>query len=1201
MPKLALTLLGRFQAEYDNQPLTGFRTNKVQALLIYLVTESQPHLRESMMDLLWPDMPLDAARHNLRQILYYLRGAIPEVEAIKEAETEQVPLLLTDRRTIQLNPEAQITADIDQFQALQARCQEHRHADPLQCAACRQDLEDAAALYRGDFLADFFLPDSAPFEAWASARRTAFQRLYLDVLQKLGRIYLAHDLYKAAAEAARKQIAADDLRESAQRQLLEVLARSGQRNEALAHYDALRRRLWAELGVAPEKATVALVERIERGDLDQSTAVEAAGTAIAAAFGDEMKPTAPRFLVEDAVSEPVTTTFVTREHELARLQTALDGACDGRGQIIFITGSAGRGKTMLMQEFARRAAAADPDLVVVTGYCAAITGVGDPYLPFREALAALTGDVEARWSAGLISRQQAQQLWELMPVSLPALLKYGPDLVNSLLSAQALRERAAAWAAMNGSWIEELEAIRGKKQSTGVDQQRIFAEYAAVLKAIAAQRPLLFIIEDLHWVDTASSALLFYLSREISDQKILLAGTYRPEEVTLNRAGKAAAGHGQQHPLAGIFSELKRQHGDIWLDLGQRDGRAGRHFVDAYLDTLPNQLGESFRAALFRQTEGHPLFTVELIRALQVRGDLREDENGRWVAGESIDWTALPLKVEGVIERRIEPLEEDLHSILSAAAVEGEIFTAEVIAHVLGLDQRRLVQQLGQELDKKHLLVGAHALEWLRPARQRISLYRFRHQLFQQYLYQRLDEVERAYLHEAVADALEQLYAGHTGQVAGQLAHHFQVAGLIPQAIDYYRQAGEAAADVHAYNEAVAHYSRALELAEIGALSSADLAHLHTRLGGLLLVTRGDWAPEVGQAFGRAHELYQQNGESRQHFAALRGLAMYYRMRGELAEGRPYAEELISLARRLDDPLLIVEASFALGSLLYFAGEHAPAQENLERGIRNYQPEKHQTLSDDQDPGVALLSYSAHNLWLLGYPDRALRHANEAVALADELDHPYSKAMALIWSCWTHIFRWETELVLQRSAEAIRLSVKHDFPLFAAVGTVQHGWAIARQGQNAAGMAKMEQGLGAAAQAVGSESPPATLLIHFAGAYGDDWDPDQGLRILDEALAQVSENGLRLLEPELYRHQGELLLKRDGPGAEIEALLLRAVELARKQQVKSLELRAVMSLGRLWRSQGKTKEVQRMLSEVYGWFSEGFETADLTSAVNIML
>src|SRR5262245_34639407 len=504
----------------------------------------------------------------------------------------------------------------------------------------------------------------------------------------------------------------------------------------------------------------------------------------------------PPFLTQDPSSVDSAPVFVARERELAELQTALETARSGKGQILFVIGGAGRGKTMLVQEFARRAQATDPELSVVIGYCNAHTGLGDPYLPFREALNMLMGDVEAKWAAGLITSAHARRLWELMPLTVPALMKQAPDLIGSFVSAEPLLERSAAFAPSNASWYKRLMTMTAYAPSPGLEQKQILAQYTALLKIVAAQRPLLLILEDLHWVDASSNALLFHLSREVGNNRILIAGSYRPDEVALNR-GEV------RHPLADIMGELKRRHGDIWLDLGDLAPAEGQQFVEAYLDTQPNRLGQTFREALFQHTQGHALFTVELLREMQERGDLGQDAEGYWVEGEAIDWAKLPARVEGVIEKRISRLSTDLQAILIVASVEGETFTAEVVARVQRLNERELVQQLSRKLDKQHRLVTAQALD--RMEQQRLSLYRFRHYLFQHYLYYNLDELERAYLHEAVGQALEALYRGQTEQVAVQLARHFEQAGLMEKAVDYLRQSGETALRQSANVEAINH------------------------------------------------------------------------------------------------------------------------------------------------------------------------------------------------------------------------------------------------------------------------------------------------------------------------------------------------------------------------------------------------------------
>ncbi|MFL5806354.1 MAG: ATP-binding protein [Roseiflexaceae bacterium] len=307
------------------------------------------------------------------------------------------------------------------------------------------------------------------------------------------------------------------------------------------------------------------------------------------------------------------------------------------------------------------------------------------------------------------------------------------------MSSKGLRERAATFAERDAPWFNRLAALESAEAGARVAQQPILAQYSAALSAIARERPLVLILEDMHWVDSASSGLLFHLSREAAHSRMLILGTYRPDEVAVSRGEMA-------HPLAEMLSELKRWHGDIWLDLGELAEADGRRFVGAYLDTRPNRLGPAFREALFNRTGGHALFTVELVREMRERGDMRQDAEGQWIDGPAINWNTLPARVEGVIEKRIQRLEKELRSILTIASVEGETFTAEVLARVQQVQERRLVEQLSRELEKRHRLITAHILAWL--GSQRLSLYRFRHQLFQQYVYHSLTEMERVYLHE---------------------------------------------------------------------------------------------------------------------------------------------------------------------------------------------------------------------------------------------------------------------------------------------------------------------------------------------------------------------------------------------------------------------------------------------------------------------
>jgi DNA-binding SARP family transcriptional activator/predicted ATPase len=499
--------------------------------------------------------------------------------------------------------------------------------------------------------------------------------------------------------------------------------------------------------------------------------------------------------------------FVARQRELAQLDEHLAAALEGQGRVMFVTGEAGRGKTALLHEFARRAQATHPELMVASGHCSAYTGVGDPYLPFRDVMGMLSGDVERAWAAGAITREHACRLWSLTPHTAQALADDGPDLIDVFVSGSGLVRRATAGAPGGGSWLSRLQDLAERERAGpgDLEQPQLFEQYTQVLRSLAAGNPLLLTLDDLQWADTASTNLLFHLGRRLEGSRILVLGAYRPSEVALGRPS-GDMGEERQHPLEPVITELKRIFGDIHLDLGQVPPAEGREFVDAFLDTEPHRLGEEFRQALFRHTGGHPLFTVELLRGMQERGDLIQDEAGRWIVGPALAWEALPARVEAVIEGRIGRLKGELREILTVASVEGEDFTAQVVARVQAIGERRLLRQLSQELEKRHRLV--RELGEVTVGCQRLSRYRFGHVLFQQHLYNGLSLGERRLLHGEIAKLLEELYQGCTDQIAVQLARHYVEAGQVENAADYLLRSGNQARRLYANDEALRYYQQ---------------------------------------------------------------------------------------------------------------------------------------------------------------------------------------------------------------------------------------------------------------------------------------------------------------------------------------------------------------------------------------------------------
>jgi adenylate cyclase len=502
-------------------------------------------------------------------------------------------------------------------------------------------------------------------------------------------------------------------------------------------------------------------------------------------------------------------TFVARERELKRLAEFLNLALGGDGQVCFVVGEAGSGKTALVSEFAQRAQEKYKDLIVVVGQCDAQTGVGDPYLPFREILNQLTGDVEEDVSRGVITEENANRLKQFLRLSGQAIMETGPDLISLFLPLGGFLARVGSFVAEKAGWVEKLEGQAAKAKegipsgNLDLKQDHIFEQYTNVIKGLAEQHPLLMVLDDLHWADAASTDLLFRLGRRIGESRIIIIGTYRPGEVALGRSG-------ERHPLEKVIAEFKRYYGDILVNLDQTEESERQEFIEAFISTEPNRLSDSFHQALFNHTGGHPLFTIELLRTMQERGDIIHDERGRWVEGPVLNWEKLPASVEGVIEERIARVEDELREALTVASVEGENFTAEIVARVQDEEVRELIRHLSGELEKRHRLVSALGVKRL--GELRLSVYRFRHNLFQKYLYNTLDNVERAHLHEDVGTVLEELYGPQADEIAVQLARHFICAGMDTKARTYLHQAGKRAASVYANLEAIDYFNRAQDL-----------------------------------------------------------------------------------------------------------------------------------------------------------------------------------------------------------------------------------------------------------------------------------------------------------------------------------------------------------------------------------------------------
>ncbi|MBN1642707.1 MAG: AAA family ATPase [Anaerolineae bacterium] len=890
MARLAIALIGPMQVTLDGQPIARFETEKARALLAYLAVEAdRPHRREVLAEMLWSDRPSGAALANLRHTLATLRRAIGDaLDAQGVGHAAAPPFLLVTRQTIQFNPASDAGVDVRAFLDL-------LHTSRPTEQPSTQSLEEAVGLCRGAFLEDLSVADCAVLEEWMLLTRERLARLTLDALYRLTTCYERRGQWKRALQHAWRQVELEPWDERAQRHVMRLLALTGQRSAALAQYEVCRTTLAEGLGVEPEAETTALFDQIRDGEI--------AGPS--PARENETPSRLPRFLLESA-SEAAPPVFVAREQELSQLACTLDRALQGTGGVVFCTGEPGQGKTALLAAFARRAMGAHPDLLVAWGDCDAYAGAGDPYLPFRDAMGMLTGDLESRWLAGSIGRDHARRLWAALPLVIPALLADGPSLVGALLDGDALLARVAAAMPERADWHARLRALAGRARSgrEHLEQRFLFEQCARVLRAVAAQHPLLLVLDDLQWADSASLSLLFHLGRRLarSGSRILIACAYRPEELVSDRDG-------ERHPLHKVMHEFERTLGQVRVDLDASGERVGREFVDAFLDTEPNQLGEAFRAALYRRTEGHPLFTIELLRALQERGALvRREEDGAWIEGPRLAWEMLPARVEAVIEERVSRLDPSLREIVDIASVEGEAFTAQVVAAVQHAALGPLLRDLAM-LERTHRLVVEQGEA--QTGAQRADRYRFGHALVQEYVYRSLGQGERRLLHGQVAAALERLYAGQEDEIAAQLAEHWLRAGDDGAALRYYAKAAASAARRYAHQEATALYARALQLGQRGTLDGAALADLHLKRG-MVYRTLGRFEPARADLESAIHA-GQAAGDRLAEWRALLALGQLWNVH-DYAHSRSYIDRALQLAQRIGDPVVLAQSLNRLGN-----------------------------------------------------------------------------------------------------------------------------------------------------------------------------------------------------------------------------------------------------------------------------------------------
>jgi DNA-binding winged helix-turn-helix (wHTH) protein/predicted ATPase len=843
--------------------------------------------------------------------------------------------------------------------------------------------------------------------------------------------------------------------------------------------------------------------------------------------------------------------LVGRESELADLHRWLERVRQGSRQIVFLTGEAGLGKTTLVNAFVEDVARAR-DVWLARGQCIEHYGAGEAYLPVLEALGRLCREPDGKALVPVL--EQHAPMW----------LAHMP----ALLSATAL------------------ESVQ--RRVVGATQQRMVRELAEAVEVFTADRPLLLVLEDLHWSDYATLDLLTYLARRVGPARLLVLATYRAVDVVLRR-----------HPLQAVKQELV-PHGhaaELPLEL-LTAAELARYLAlrCAGGADLPLAM-RTLARTIHQRTDGHPLFMVTLVEHLLACGVLLETA-GRWEVGPEAAALVLevPASVRQMIERQFASLSAEEQRVLEVASVAGSACTVAAVAAGLDLAMETVEDWCARLAERGQFLVAGGIETW--PDGTVTERYDWRHGLHQEVVYAQIPEGRRLRLHRRIGLREETGYGEQAPARAAALAMHFERAQDTARAVRYLQQAADNVMR-RACHEASGYLRRGLALLKAMPETPGRMRQeldVQLALGPALIATRGAAAPEVEHTYARVRTLCAQVGETSRLVEALRGLWSFHFDRGALPVAREMAEEMFRLARDAGAAPHLLDAHQALGMTLFFMGEYDAARTHCAHGMRIMESTRppDDIRYHDSAPGVRCLVTASHTSWSLGYPDEARRRAQEAVTLARSLADPLGLAFAQHWGVILHHRRREAPLVEAQAEALVAHTFAQGFPLYGALGTFWHGWALAMRGEEEAGLAQMQEGL-ATLVAMGIVAARPLCLVPLTEAMAHAGRIEDARRVLADAAAEIEAAGHGYLLPEAYRLQGAFAL-RQADAVRAEAFFEQALAVARGQHAKSWELRTAISLGRLWHQQGKRTEASRLLDEVYGWFTEGFETPDLQDA-----
>jgi class 3 adenylate cyclase/tetratricopeptide (TPR) repeat protein len=827
------------------------------------------------------------------------------------------------------------------------------------------------------------------------------------------------------------------------------------------------------------------------------------------------------------------TPFVNRDDDLQVLLERWRAASEGRGQSLLMQGEAGIGKSRLVRELRERLRADDHVWIE----CSASSHHQNSALyPLIQLLR------RTLFTGGELSPEKRLAAIEVALRGTDLSLDKVVPLIASLLSVK-LPER----------YVPVPLSAEGRRRRT----LQALAEW---LLAQSDGQPAVLVVEDMQWMDPSTPEVLGLLLERVAGRRVLLLLTARP----IFESPWKHIDTLEEHTL----EPLRPEHAASMVE-GVAQGK-----------TLP---ADAVRQ-LVDKTDGVPFYVEELTRAV-LESETVGDTDGR----DPLGVLGVPSTLQGLLTARLDRL-GSAKRVAQFAAVIGREFSFELLETAYPSRGDSLDGVL-RRLEDSGLVLRATD----HPARS----YMFKHALMQDAAYQSLLIKERREFHAALARVLEGHFPERVESVPEEVARHYEAGGLVPEAIEYYQRAGDRALVRSAHAESIAHLTHAIELLSSlpeGADHKRRELALEITLGQALLSTRGYADPEVERVHERARELCRETGSDGPHlFQTICGLFLFHQTRAEMETAAELAEQLLVIAQKSGDPFQLQWAHLFSGLPFYYLGQFAKALHYLEEAIVHYVPPSLGPAEYiyEQDAGVAAHSMAAISLWALGYPERATAEVMKAVELGRASEHPMNLAFALVFQSNVHQMRAEPELVLAPSEEAMQLSEDQGFPMWGGMAHVLNGWALGGE----RGIKVFERGLAILATTGARISAPH-VLGQMAEVYLGAGRLDGALRATEQGLSLGGRRQMPFWDAELYRLKGEVLLRRDPDGAkEAEECFTRALEIAREQDARSLELRSALSASALFEARGQGELGGELVAPIYRWFSEGFDAPDLRRAL----